>query len=118
MEEKEFSAYINIENPPNDFKLVGYALMIIRYNNTDTTKFTWENVQDMLKDPRKFINELDEFDPNSTSHKQMEVLYKLLPKGWFNSEIEDWESKIATLMFEWVKGSVDTIFHLTKIVSL
>ena len=32
MELNEFAAYTDIEDPPDDFKLVGYAMMIIRYN--------------------------------------------------------------------------------------
>ena len=64
----------------------------------------------MLKDPAKFLKDHDDFDPNCIKHTQMEVLYNLLPKGWFNSEAEDWESKIASLMFFWVKGSID--YHI------
>ena len=32
MEINEFGAYADIEDPPEDFKLVGYAMMILRYD--------------------------------------------------------------------------------------
>ena len=55
----------------------------------------WGAAQKMMKEPKKFIDEIQAFDGNNIDEKRLEALKPMLAQDWFNFEVMKGKSVAA-----------------------
>jgi len=76
----------------------------------------WANAQKMMKDPKRFIEDIVAFDGNNIDEKRLEALKPMLAQDWFNFEVMKGKSVAAAYICSWIVNIVtyNTIFKKVK----
>ena len=77
---------------------------------------TWADSQKMMRDPRKFIQEIVAFDGNNIDAKRLKAVRPYLSQDWFNFEVMKGKSVAAAYLCSWVVNIVtyNTIYKKTR----
>ena len=100
--------------PPQQAKEVCFAVMILKEGVLKN--HTWSDVQKMMKNPRKFIQEIQAFDGNNIDAKRIKAVRPHLSQDWFNFEVMKGKSVAAAYLCAWVVNTVsyNTIYKKIK----
>jgi dynein heavy chain len=104
----------SLGSPPEQAKQVSFAVMILK--DGVMKNHNWANAQKMMKDPKKFIDEIVAFDGDNIEDKRLDGLKPLLSQDWFNFEVMKGKSVAAAYLCSWIVNIVgyNTIFKKVK----
>jgi len=70
----------------------------------------------MMKEPKKFLEEVKAFDGNNIDEWKLEALKPLLAEDWFNFEVMKGKSQAAAFLCSWMVNIVNynTIYKKVK----
>jgi dynein heavy chain len=70
----------------------------------------------MMKEPKKFIKEIQEFDGDNIDDWKLEALKPLLAEEWFTADIMKTKSQAAGFLCSWIVNIVNynSIFKKVK----
>jgi dynein heavy chain len=77
---------------------------------------SWDNAKKMMKDPKRFIEDIQNFDGDNIDEKRLETLKPMLAQDWFNFEVMKGKSVAAAYLCSWIVNIVtyNTIFKKVK----
>jgi dynein heavy chain len=77
---------------------------------------SWANAQKMMKDPKKFVEDVKTFDGENIDEKRLEGLKPMLAQDWFTFEVMKGKSVAAAFLCSWIVNIVvyNTIFKKVK----
>ena len=77
---------------------------------------SWANAQKMMKDPKKFLDDIKVFDGSNIEEKRLEGLKPMLAQDWFNYDTMKGKSVAAAFLCSWIVNIVtyNTIFKKVK----
>ena len=84
--------------------------------NGEKKNYDWANAQKMMKEPKKFLEEVKAFDGNNIDEWKLEALKPLLAEDWFNFEVMKGKSQAAAFLCSWMVNIVNynTIYKKVK----
>ena len=77
---------------------------------------SWANAQKMMKDPKRFLEDVQNFDGNNIDERRLEALKPMLAQDWFNLETMKGKSVAAAYLCSWIVNIVtyNTIYKKVK----
>ena len=114
LEAKHVQELKALNNPPEQCVEVAKAVLILK--NGEKKNHVWPNSQKMMKDPKKFIEEIQAFDGDNIDEWKLEMLKPLLAQDWFTFEVMKGKSQAAGFLCSWIVNIVNynTIFKKVK----
>jgi len=100
--------------PPQQVKEVCAAVMILKEGVLKNQ--TWADSQRMMKQPKKFIQEIKAFDGNNIDAKRLKAVRPYLSQDWFNFDVMRSKSAASAYLCAWVVNIVtyNTIYKKIK----
>jgi len=101
-------------SPPEQAKQVAFAVMILK--DGIMKNHSWGNAQKLMKDPKKFVDDIKSFDGENIDEKRLEALKPTLAQDWFTFDIMKGKSQAAAFLCSWIVNIVtyNTIFKKVK----
>lgn len=105
----------NFSTPPNGVPDVGKAVLLLR-GEYNAKKHEWPMIQNMMKDPNKFKDSLENYDKDNVPDKALELLKPIQAKEYFNETDMMKKSQAAANICKWVLAVIEynNIFRNVK----
>jgi dynein heavy chain len=100
--------------PPEAVVVVAKAVLILKQG--EKKNHAWQNGQKMMGNPKKFIDDIKEFDGDNIDQWKLDALAPILKEDFFNQKTMQSKSTAAALLCGWVINIVtyNSIFKKVK----
>ena len=103
-----------LANPPWQCAEVTKGVLILLKG--EKKNHAWQNAQKMMNNPKKFLEEIQQFNADAIDDWKLDMLKPLLAEDWFNKDVMMGKSQAAGFMCGWVVNIVqyNAIFKKVK----